>query len=650
VTFGRETCGDLAAALRREWLVTNGLGGYASGTLAGINTRRYHGLLVAAQAPPVERTVLLAALDEWAVLDDRRYPLSAHEYAGGTIDPDGYRYVETWTLDGMLPVWTYAFEDILLEKRIWMTSGRNTTYVRYRLVRGDRPVSLEITPLVTARDFHALRRAGPAPDVHADGSGIAVRFDDATVPCRVLVPGGRYDPGGAWWWQFAYREEAARGLDDLEDLYAPGRFTVPVAPGGGAALIATLDASPDTDAGGALAAARGRQEALVRRAGAGPREPLVGQLVLAADQFLVRRGGGQSVLAGYPWFNDWGRDAMIALPGLALATGRHDDAAAVLHTFAAAVRDGLVPNNFPDRAGAEPSYNTADASLWFVLAVHAYAAAVPGAPAAAELRPAVREILDRHIAGTRFGIGMDPRDGLLRAGVPGIQLTWMDAKVGDAVITPRVGKPVEIQALWYNALRAGAALVAPVDGGAAFRYGALAERARAAFRATFARPGCATLADVVDTPDGDDFSVRANQLFAVSLPFPLLDGGAAAEMVRAAGRALLTSYGLRSLAPDAPNYHGAYTGDLLSRDRAYHEGTVWGWLIGPYAEAYHRVTGDRDGALALLRPFEQHLGDAGLGTISEIFDGDPPHHPRGCIAQAWSVAEVLRVWRALSAD
>jgi predicted glycogen debranching enzyme len=650
LVFGRETCGDLAAALRREWLVTNGLGGYAFGTLAGINTRRYHGLLVASLAPPVERTVLAASLAEWAVLDGRRYPLSTHEYAGGTIAPHGYRRVQAFALDGMLPAWTYAIEDVLVEKRIWMAFGRNTTYVRYRVVRGDRPVSLEVTPLLTARDFHGLRRRGPDPAVRVDGAGVEIVFDGGPGAFRVAVPGGRFEAAPGWWWNFAYREEAARGLDDVDDLFAPGRFTMTIAPGGSAALLATLEANPDLDADRALAAARERQDALLRRAGTGAGDPMVRQLTLAADQFLVRRGGGMTVLAGYPWFNDWGRDTMIALPGLTLATGRYDDAAAVLRTFAAAARDGLIPNNFPDHAGAEPSYNTADASLWFVLAVYAYAGAAADQTLPAELRPAVREILDRHIAGTRFGIGMDPRDGLLRAGAPGVQLTWMDAKAGDTVVTPRVGKPVEIQALWYNALRAGAALVTAADQAAASRYGALADRALAAFRARFLRPGRDGLADVVDAPEGEDASVRANQLFAVSLPFPLLEGDAAAGVVRSAGRALLTSCGLRSLAPDAPGYHGTYAGDLLSRDRAYHEGTVWAWLIGPYADAYYRVTGDRDAALGLLRPFEQHLGDAGVGSISEIFDGDPPHYPRGCVAQAWSVAEVLRVWRALTVE
>jgi 4-alpha-glucanotransferase len=468
------------------------------------------------------------------------------------------------------------------------------------------------------------------------------------APYRVLAPGGRFVPDGTWWWDFLHREERSRGLDDREDLYAPGEFVLSLSPGEPVALVATAEDDPDLDAARTLGAARDRQRALLCRAGAERADPIVRQLTLAADQFIVRRNGGRSILAGYHWFGDWGRDAMIALPGLTLSTGRHDDGAAILRTFAGFVRDGLLPNHFPDHAGAEPAYNTADASLWFVLAAGAYADAAREAGFAGDLRGVIREIVDRHIAGTRYGIGMDPQDGLLRAGEPGVQLTWMDAKVDETVVTPRVGKPVEINALWYNALRTAATLLTGHDDAGASRYDALAGRVRAAFQARFVRPGRDTLADVVDGPDGDDLTVRANQIFAVSLPFALLDGDAAARVVRAAGRALLTTYGLRSLAPDAPGYHGTYEGDLLRRDHAYHQGTVWAWLLGPYAEAYCRVTGDAAAALDLLRPFAHHLRDAGLGTISEIFDGDPPHRPRGCIAQAWSVAEVLRVWRRLS--
>jgi predicted glycogen debranching enzyme len=615
--------------------------------------------------------VLIAGLSEWALLDGRRYPLSTHEFGDGTVDPQGYRHLEAFALDGMLPVWTYALEDILIERRVWMADGGNTTYVGYRLARGRRPVTLRVTPLATWRDAHELRAAGDGgrrPGVSAEGSGLTIRFP-GSPPYRVSVaagPGsrgadGRLTAAGTWWWNFLHREETARGWDDREDLYAPGEFVLPLSPGAPAALVATAEEDPDLDAARTLAEARARQALLVRRAGVEEAGPVVRQLTLAADQFIVRRayrggagadrtGGprnGKTILAGYHWFSDWGRDAMIALPGLALCTGRHDDAAEILRMFAAFVRDGLVPNYFPDHAGGEAAYNSADAALWFVLAAGAYADGGGEGGLAGELRAAVREVIDRHVSGTRHGIAMDPQDALLRAGEPGLQVTWMDAKVGDLVITPRIGKPVEINALWYNALRTAERMVAGREEETAARYDALAGRVRAAFRTRFVRPGRETLADVVDGPEGDDLTVRPNQIFAVSLPFPLIDESDAAAVVRAVGRTLLTTYGLRSLAPDAGGYVGTYEGDVLRRDRAYHEGTAWAWLIGPYAEAYHRVTGDAAGALGFLRPFEQHLRDAGLGTISEIFDGDPPHRPRGCIAQAWSVAEVLRVWLKL---
>ena len=656
ISFGREICGDLPSALRREWLVTNGIGGYASGTLAGVNTRRYHGLLVAALAPPVGRMVLVAGLGEFAVLDGRRYPLSSHEFGGGVVEPAGYRHLESFVVDETLPVWTYAVEDALIERRVWMARERNTTYVGYRLARGG-PVVLQVIPLVTRRDFHALRSgAGWHPDVRPAGSGITIRADGA-APYRVLVPRGRFTAAGTWWWNFLRREETARGLDDTEDLYAPGAFELTLSRDEPAVLVATAEEAgaadaPDLDAEVALAEVRARQRSLLRLGDTEGGDPVVRQLTLAADQFIVRRGSGGSVLAGYHWFSDWGRDAMIAVPGLTLATGRLDDAAAILRTFAGSARDGLLPNRFPDDGGAETHYNTADASLWFVLAAGAFADAIRDRGSAEQrelsldLRRAGGDVIDRYAAGTRYGIGMDPQDGLVHVGEPGAQLTWMDAKVGDTVVTQRSGKPVEINALWYNALRTAARMS---DGDAeAERYEGLASRVRASFRARFVRPGRDSLADVVDGPDGDDLSVRPNQIFAVSLPFPLLDGDAAAAVVRAVGRALLTTHGLRSLAPDAPAYRGIYEGDLVRRDHAYHQGTAWAWLLGPYAEAYHRVTGDAAGALGFLRPFAHHLSDAGLGTISEIFDGDAPHRPRGCIAQAWSVAEVLRVWRKLS--
>jgi predicted glycogen debranching enzyme len=658
ISFGRELCGDLKPALRREWLVANGLGGYASGTVAGINTRRYHGLLVAALDPPVARTVLVDSLQEAVTYDGGSYPLSTHEYADGTVDPQGYRHLREFRLEGMLPVWVFDLGDALLERRVCMGYGANTTCVVYRLVHGRHPVELSVTPLASYRDFHTLSSGqGWRPHVQPVPHGVEVQAFAGAAPYRLLASAGSFASDGVWWWNFRYREEAARGLDGRGDLFAPGAFTCTLASGDRWTLALTTEPDADLDGERALANAEQRQEGLLRRADAEAEPGLVRQLVLAADQFLVARrtarpgaGPGRTVIAGYHWFNDWGRDTMIALPGLALATGRAAEAVDILRTFANYLADGLLPNNFPDSTGAVPGYNTVDATLWYVVAIYRYAQATGDTALVDELLPALRDVVDWHLRGTRFGIGVDPADGLLRAGEPGGQLTWMDAKVGDWVVTPRSGKPVEVNALWYNVLRILTTFLRERGDPAAEAFAARADAMLASFRARFRHPDHPWLADVVDGPGGDDWSLRPNQVFALSLPFPLLEGAAAAVVLDAVGRSLYTTYGLRSLAPDDPAYQGHYSGDRVARDGAYHQGTVWGWLIGPYAEAHYRVRRDPEAALALLAPFRHHLADAGLGSISEIFDGDAPHTPRGCIAQAWSVAEVLRVWRRLERE
>jgi predicted glycogen debranching enzyme len=662
VAFGREVTGDLEAALRREWLVTNGLGGYAFGTVAGIATRRYHGLLVAALTPPVGRTMLVAGLVEWATIGGERIALHAHEYGDGTIDQHGYRHLESFRLDGMLPAWTYALGDTRIEKRVWMPDGANTTYVRYAVAGGGRPVRLEVTPLLAAQDHHALAFEGAAPVIEVEGAaGIAIAVDPPGGPRFTVAAGaGRFERGGDWFRGFRHREEEARGLDARSDLYAPGTFSAELEPGGSWTLTLSAEVTRPLEPEAALAAARERQARLLRDAGAETAPAVVRQLVLAADQFLVDRPiptgdgalePGRTVIAGYPWFNDWGRDTMIALPGLTLATGRAAEAATILRAFGQFVRDGLLPNNFPDRGGEDPGYNTVDASLWYPVAVHRYLAATGDRGLVDELLPVLRGILERHVAGTRYGIAMDPADGLLRAGEPGVQLTWMDARVGDRVITPRIGKPVEIQALWINALRiVGGWLCASGregDGAAGARFLATAEAATGAFGARFWVPELGYLADVVDGPDADEPALRPNQLLALSLPHALVEGTAARSVLDAVGRALVVSTGLRSLAPGDPAYRPRFQGPPAERDGAYHQGTAWSWLLGPYAEAVARFGDGPAAALASLAPIEDHLRDAGLGSVSECFEPEPPHQPRGCVAQAWGVAEVLRVWRDL---
>lgn len=651
VAFGRDVCGHLDGGMRREWLVTNGLGGYASSTVPGVNTRRYHGLLVAALSPPVGRTVLVGNTVEWATYGGQRYALSTHEFADGTIHPGGYVHLQSFTLDGTLPVWVFALGDALLERRLWMVHGANTTCLTYRLIRGMAPIDLDITPLVTYRDFHTLTSGhGWCPRVETAAEGIVVHAGNDAVPLYLGANRGEFVSGGDWYWNFWHREEAARGLDARSDLFAPGMFRATLTHDVALAVCLAAESRPDLDVGRALVAERGRQVALLGRSGAELEEPAVQQLVLAADQFLVERrskpgGRGRTIVAGYHWFNDWGRDAMMAVPGLCLTTGRPDDAARILRSFAPYVAAGLLPNNFADRPDADPDYNTVDAALWYVLAVYAYDRATGNSVLAADLLPVVRQIVDTYVAGTRFGIVMDPADGLLRAGEPGVPLTWMDAKIGDRVVTPRIGKPVEVNALWYNTLRIVAMLARRRGDMDAVTYDRLSAQVKASFRKRFVPRDGGSLADVVDGPDGDDWTLRPNQILAVSLPSPLLEGDEAAAVVAVVGRELLTTYGLRSLAPGDPTYHGDCAGDQPHRDEAYHQGTAWTWLLGAYAEAHYRTYHDRVALAELLRPIEAHLRDAGLGTISEIFAGDPPHAPRGCIAQAWSVAEILRVWR-----
>ncbi len=657
--LGRGICDELGPGLRREWLVTNGLGGYAMGTLAGPATRAYHGYLVAASAPPVGRTLLVGGLEEWVTIRGRRVALHAHEREGRGVRPLGFRNLESFALDGLVPTWTYAFGDVRIEKRVWMANRSNTTLVRYDLKGADRAVSLAVIPLVTERDHHLPSRGdGPVPPIEllSDAPGGRVRFADGQA-LTLRADGGRFEPNGRWERGFRHREEHARGLADVSDLAAAGVFGAELRRGRPVTLVFSAEESQSHDGAAALEAELNREAELIRRANAADGSAFVRRLILAADQFLVERripaadevpaATGRTVIAGYPWFTDWGRDTMISLAGLTLATGRADEAAAILRSFARFEADGLIPNHFPDGAGKAPAYNTADATLWFVVALDAYAVASADGGLVDELLPVVRRIVERHLAGTRFGIGVDPDDGLLMAGEPGVQLTWMDALVEGWVVTPRMGKPVEIQALWVNALRATTAWLTERNDPTAGIYRTAADRATESFGRRFWRPELGWLADVVDGPDGDDLALRPNQLLALSLPYQLLDAERGKAVLEACGRTLLTSVGLRSLAPSDRAYRGSFQGDRRHRDAAYHQGTVWSWLIGPYAEALARVTGDPSAGLAVLRPFEDHLADAGLGSISEIFEGDAPHEPRGCIAQAWGVAEVLRVWRAL---
>ena len=652
VEFGREITRDLAVAGSHEWLCTNGIGGFASGTVAGPLSRRYHGLLVGALTPPVGRTLLVAKIDEVVGYAGARVELSANRWADGTVAPEGYRNIESFRLDGTSPVWTFAMADALIEKRIWMEQGRNTTYVRYEVLRASCPVSLRLDAFVNYRDYHSTSRGqGWEMRVDAVEAGVRVTAFQGARPVTIAAQGARSTRMHVWYHGFGLAVERERGLDWADDNLLAGRFEITMLAGETITVTCSCEPNPSLDGDTAWRRRAMHEAGLLAawrrtRAGSQPAPSWMDQLVLAADQFIVARplmedANGQSVIAGYPWFADWGRDTMIALPGLLLTTGRHEIARSILTTFARFVDRGMLPNRFPD-AGEAPEYNTVDAALWYLEAISQYHEATGDLQLVKDLFPILEEIIAAHREGTRFGIGEDPADGLLRAGEPGVQLTWMDAKVGDWVVTPRIGKPVEINALWYNALRSMARFD-QLLGGSGERWESLAGRVGASF-GRFWNEERGYCFDVLDGPRGHEPALRPNQILAVSLAESPLAPDRQRQVVESCGRHLLTSFGLRSLGPLEAGYRGRYEGGPAARDGVYHQGTVWAWLLGPFALAHLRVYGDRAAARALLAPMAHHLSDFTLGSIAEIFDGDAPFAPRGCPAQAWSVAEVLRAF------
>ena len=653
IDFGRGVCGDLAVAGAKEWLVTNGIGGFASGTVAGLLTRRYHGYLIAALRPPLGRTLLVAKLDETATYLGRDYPLFTNRWASSYVEPTGFRNLERFYLDGTTPVWRYACADALLEKRVWMQPGANTTYIGYHLLRGSGPLTLTAKTLVDFRDYHGHTRAGSMP-MHAEPveRGLRVNAFEGATPFYLLADRAELALRHEWYTGFFLSVEDYRGENPIDDHVYAGDFRAVLQPGESLTLVASTDPVPNLDGVSAYAERKSYEDNLAADLPSG--YPFsIRCLVLAADQFIVSRStpdnpNGKTIIAGYPWFGDWGRDTMISLPGLTLATGRPEVARSILRTFAHYVDRGMLPNRFPDE-GETPEYNTVDATLWYFEAIRAYYAATGDGDRVRELFPKLKDIINWHLKGTRYNIHVDPADGLLYAGEAGVQLTWMDAKVDDWVVTPRIGKPVEINALWYNALRIMSDMGRLVSATGVASYTALADQVKASF-ARFWHAAGGYCYDVIDTPAGDDASFRPNQLFAVSLPHSPLDADQQRAVVDVCAQRLLTSHGLRSLAPDDPAYVGHYGGDRRRRDGAYHQGTVWGWLIGPFVSAHLRVYRDPELARSFLTPLFHHLAEHGLGSLSEIFDGDAPFTPRGCIAQAWSVAEVLRVWTEISAN
>jgi predicted glycogen debranching enzyme len=655
MTLGRQTCGNWDTSSRYEWLVTNGLGGFACGTVAGANTRRYHGFLVASLTPPVDRTLLVAKIEPRVHYLGVETDLSANEFAGGAISGQGFVHLESFAVVHGIPTWRYAVADALLEQTIFMAPGANTSYLRLELIRATQPLRVTLKPLITYRDYHSLGRGAKPFRLEADAGQCRVTAFDGARPYRLSISDGQYTAAPEWYWNFWHRLEAQRGLDALEDLLTPGTFTADLQPGLPVFLIATAEsAAPAAGAEvqNALKAASQRLAAPLPKSA-----PVwIRTLAQASDQFIVRRvapgadaitsAALPSIIAGYPWFTDWGRDTMISLPGLAICLRRYELCAGILRAYAAFVDRGMLPNCFPDSAGTAPQYNTADATLWMFQALDEYLRASPDPGLARELFPTLTAIVHAHSDGTRYGIRVDPADGLLRAGEAGTQLTWMDAKHGDRVFTPRIGKPVEINALWLNALDVAVRLAARVrDNGEKRFCQTLLSRASANF-GRFWNEEKACLYDVIDVDGGagHDGRIRPNQVLAVSLPCCVLPPERMRAVVDCCGRELLTSYGLRSLSAKDAGYIGRYEGDPGQRDAAYHMGTVWTWLLGPFARAHYRVYGDARLAQSFLAPIAQHLDGACLGTVSEIFDGDAPHSARGCFAQAWSVAEILRSW------
>ena len=681
--LGRQACGDWNDAASYEWLVTNGLGGYACGTIAGANTRRYHAFLMASLAPPVARTLLVAKIDVSVDYLGGHTELGANEFGDDTFAPEGFKQLQSFTVLNGLPTWIFAVGDALILQQIFMPAGANTSYLRLELLRASAPLRIAMRPYVAYRDYHKqsrgpgdlkfesgarecrVRCGGASPDATApdaaapEGAVPEGAAAPAGVQYRLFVNRGAFQLQPQVYWNFRHREEAARGLDAAEDLYTPGVFSADLSPGSPVFLVASAETTAPLAGELVLAALHAQHQesgaALPSGAPAWIRE-----LAFAAGQFIVQRrpaatpaaaGAGAngpadtSIIAGYPWFADWGRDTMIALPGVATALKRYDVTAGVLRTYARFVDGGMIPNRFPD-GGEKPEYNTADATLWMFHALDDYLAARPDIQLQNELFPILIEIIRVHRAGTRFGIRVDPADGLLHSGEPGTQLTWMDAKQGDRAFTPRVGKAVEINALWLNALDVAARLAGRMgkDAEQNFCLSLLSRAAHGFGRFWNEQRSC--LFDVLDVDGGThhDALIRPNQILAVSLPYCALTRAQMRAVVDTCARQLLTSYGLRSLAPTEPGYVGRYEGGPWQRDSAYHMGTVWSWLLGPFARAHYRVYGDARMAASFLSPIAEHLNSACIGSVSEIFDGDPPHTARGCFAQAWSVGEILRAW------
>ena len=637
---------------RLEWLETNGLGGWASSSLCGCNTRRYHGLLMAAVVPPAERMLLVSKLDETVFINGEKFELGCNDF-GDVISPGGFQWLSSFKKE-FFPEWLFDFGEIRLRKTIMMIYGENTTLIRYEVLNAPGNFILQLLPLIAARGYHQLKQASSNIFWKVDfENGIFHNqpFDGAP-DIFISVPGSNFRPTNEWYYRFNYVLEKNRGLDFKEDLFNHGLFSVELKSGVVLDIIISMDNPKGKNSNALFEAEMSRRLHFLK----GVPGDLPRVLCQAADQFIVQRelpgeapqtplAHLKTVIAGYHWFTDWGRDTMISLPGLCLQTGRFEDAKKIIAIFAKSVNMGMLPNRFQDNK-EPPEYNNVDGTLWYFNAVYAYLQMTNDRSFILdEILPILKNIMEWHFKGTRFQIRVDS-DGLLHAGESGQQLTWMDARVNGWVVTPRMGKPVEIQALWYNALKIfETILLQNGESAAADIILARAEQANKSFGEKFWFEEGNYLYDLLDEQGMPDTSIRPNQLFAISLPFPLIENKKAEAVINCIRNKLYTPYGLRSLSPDDPAYNGHYVGNAFQRDSVYHQGTVWSWLLGPYVEAGMKTLGDvfRPEAIAVIDRFSLHLNDVCIGSISEIFDGDTPHAARGCVAQAWSVGEILRV-------
>lgn len=656
VRLGRDVCGTLELAEQHEWWLANGKGGYAGGTVAGTLTRRYHGLLIAPLQSGLQRHLLFAKADAELLEGDRVTLLHTNRWGSGAIEPQGHLSIESFSLDGRMPVWHYRLDDLLLEARIWMEHGRHSTSLAWRLLENPaaRELRLRVRLMTNFRDHHGITGyENKSPSTLTSDHVLDVNYPGCPT-LHFHSRCGEVQPADFWVEDFDLPVERDRGLPSHDRHLCVGYMTFPIHGGHWVGMTASIEADePACCMEDAMQRFQARDLAMLTRAkiispAFSSAPAWIDQLILAAGSFVIRywqddKHGRDAIVAGYPWFGEWGRDSMIALPGLLLATGHYQQARSLLLGYLPLVDRGMLPNYFPGD-GDTAQYNTVDAALWYIEAWCAYLVGIKDFHSVAEAWPVLQQIITHYRDGTRHGIGMDSADGLLHAGEPGVQLTWMDAKVGDSVITPRIGKPVEINALWYNALKTMAQFAhALKDEPRAKEYSAMAEATRIGFQ-RYIRPDHGGLFDVLDGPEGNDDDIRPNQIFAVSLPFTPLDPEVRQDVVAICARYLLTPCGLRSLDPASPDYRARYQGDVWARDSAYHQGTVWAWLLGHYALAEYRISADAELALSRLEGIREHLNKAGLGTVSEIFDADAPHTPRGCPAQAWSVACILEAW------